>query len=646
MRAPNRNTAWAAAFVDELARAGLRHACVAPGSRSTPLVLALAGQARIRTTVHLDERSAAFFALGIGKASGRPAVVVTTSGTATANLLPAVMEADASRAPLLVLTADRPAFLRGTDANQTVDQLGLFGGRVRLFHEVAAPEVSDRPLRYVRALAGRALGAALGPPAGPVHLDFPFAKPLEPTPVEGDVPGDLDERWPLAGRGREGERPYTPVAPPEPAPDAATLEALVRSLEAAGRPLLVCGPAPTLPAARRMGEAALRLASASGAPLLADPLSGARWTPGAAAGSLGAYDLFLRSAGIRRRLRPDFVLRLGPASTSAALARYLEEHADVDQVVVDTGPSWADHLAVASGLLRADPSVAAGRLAERLEEEYGASAAPRATALAGWREAWLEAEWGAREGGAEAVRDAAAGSAAPFEGDVLAAVAGTLPDGARLFVGSSMPVRDLDAFGSPADRRLFVLGNRGASGIDGSVSTALGMAVATRAGTPGGPDDGSGGESAPVEAPAVAVIGDLALYHDMNGLLSAREAGADLVLVVIHNDGGGIFHLLPVRDYEPAFTAFFATPHGLDFSHAARMYGLEYREVGAGADGSDAAAGSMAERLRDAIERATATGGSHLLVVRSDRERNRELHETVTMAAVRAAERAVLTMGS
>jgi 2-succinyl-5-enolpyruvyl-6-hydroxy-3-cyclohexene-1-carboxylate synthase len=632
VRAENRNTAWSSAFVDELARAGVRHACVAPGSRSTPLVLALAAEERIRCHVHLDERSAAFFALGLGKATGMPAAVVTTSGTAAANLLPAVMEADASRAPLLLLTADRPARLRGTDANQTVDQLLLFGGRVRLFHEVAAPEAADRPLRYVRALAGRAVGAALGPPAGPVHLDFPFEKPLEPTPVEGDVPADLAARAPLAAEGRPGGRPYTGVASPRLLPDPAEVADLAVRLGRAGRALIVCGPSPDVPGALRLGRAALRLAGAGGWPLLADPLSGARFAPGAASGALGAYDLFLRSARVREALRPDFVLRLGPAPTSARLSDYLEEHADREQVVADTGPSWADHAASASELVRAEPAALAGRLAEVLEGMEGRETpgGPDVGDAPAWSAAWRAAEEAAATAAAAAVR----GREGVFEGEVLSALALDLPAGARLFVGSSMPVRDLDAFGRPRDEPLSVIGNRGASGIDGSVSTALGMAAAGAAAAPlTGAARGAGGEA------TVAVLGDLALYHDMNGLLAAGREGLDVVLVVIHNDGGGIFHMLPIREHEPAFTPYFATPHGLDFAHAARLYGLAYRCI------ETRRAGEVAGMLQEAVGEALQAGGAHLLVVRSERGRNHALHERAAAAASDAAEAALAERG-
>jgi len=628
VREENRNAAWASVFVDELARAGVTHACIAPGSRSTPLVLALTEEAGIRTHVHLDERSAAFFALGIGKATGRPAAVVTTSGTAAANLLPAAVEADRSDAPLLLLTADRPARLRGTDANQTIDQVGMFGSRVRLYHEVAAPEAADRPLRYLRSLAGRALGAAVGPPAGPVHLNFPFEKPLEPTPVPDDVPADLARRAPLAAGGRPGGAPFTrvPGARIEPDPDA--LEGLAGRVARAERPLLVCGPAPTAPDARRLARAALDLASALGAPLVADPLSGARFAEGAGDGALGAYDLFLRSAAVRERLTPDLVLRLGPAPTSAALCAYLEEHAGREQAVADAGRAWPDHAAAASLVLGADPARVAAALAERAGK---AGAPPKARRA--WREAWRAAEEAAREAAEAAAADPSGG---PFEGAVLAAIARSLPPGGTLFAGSSMPVRDLDAFGRPRDAAVAVLGNRGASGIDGSVSTALGAAAAAARARDADAAAAGAAAAGAAGAPVVAVLGDLALYHDMNGLLAAGREGLDVVLVVIHNDGGGIFHMLPVREHEPAFTPFFATPHGLDFRHAAEMYGLAYREL----EAADAAPAEGVERsaLEAAVARAIDEGGAHLLVVRSEREANRRRHAEVEEAVTRAVE--------
>jgi 2-succinyl-5-enolpyruvyl-6-hydroxy-3-cyclohexene-1-carboxylate synthase len=280
------------------------------------------------------------------------------------------------------------------------------------------------------------------------------------------------------------------------------------------------------------------------------------------------------------------------------LLEYLEAHRDREQLVVDDLPRWGDHRGTASGMLRADPARAAEELAGRLSGTASGGAS-------GWTRRWRDAEERARR-----ALDAETGGA-PFEGEVLRAVAAGLEDGDLLFAGSSMPVRDLDAFGAPRDAEIRVVGNRGASGIDGSVSTALGAAAAS--GRPG-----------------VAVLGDLALYHDMNGLLVAGREGLDVVLVVIHNDGGGIFHFLPVRDREPDFTRFFATPHGRDFRHAARMYGLEFREPGPGHDDRVAWLASTLREARDA-------GGPWLLQLPSRREENRARRSEVVRAAARAA---------
>lgn len=589
----NRNTAWAEIFVEELARTGTREAVIAPGSRSGPLVFALAAHPRIRTFVHLDERSAAYFALGIGKAAGRPAAVVTTSGTAAANLFPAVIEASQSETPLLVLTADRPHRLRGQDANQTIQQPGLYGGYARLSHDVAAPDLAEESLRYLRALPARAVAASLGPPAGPVHLNFPFEKPLEPTPVPEDISPELVEGSGLGAAGRPGERPFTAIETARPMVPDEVLEEVTELLRRTGRGLVACGPAAE---PGRLGPAALRLAAATGYPLLADPLSGARFAPGAPEHALGSYDLFLRAREAWGELAPDLILRFGAASASDGLDTFLRAQGRSAQVVVDGGDRWKDHRAVASRYIRADAADFCLRLAASLSAPVADS---------GWAAAWRTAEGAARD---VAVREVQGDF---FEGAAVAEVASALPEGATLFIGNSMPVRDLEAFAAPRSAAIRVLGNRGASGIDGTVSTALGAAVVS----PG---------------PTVAVIGDLALYHDMNGLIASRRFGIDITLVVIDNDGGGIFHLLPIREHEPFFTSHFVTPHGLDFSHAARLYGLDHVR----------AEGRVG--LRRALELSLAGGGARIVEVPSDAARNRERREAV-LAAARGAVREALS---
>lgn len=585
----NKNAVWAAAFMDELARAGIREVCLAPGSRSTPLVMGAVAEGRLRIWTLLDERSAGFFAVGLGRASGRPAAVITTSGTAAANLFPAVIEAFQSEVPLLVLTADRPHRLRGADANQSVDQLRLYGGHVRAFFESAPPTVTGPALHHLRSLACRAVGESLGLPAGPVHVNFPFAKPLEPVEVPGDVPAGFEDSFPEAASGRSGGRPFVRVTPRRPAVSRDEVVRIAALLQNAKRPLLVAGPSGD---PERTGAAMLRVARATGAPLVADPLSGSRFRDPDGTAVMGAYDLFLRSERARTALEPDLVVRTGVTPTSATLAAFLDGHPGPHHVVIDPGFRWKDYMAVAHAYVRGDP-------AEFLAAVH-AELSPRPESS--YTHAWREVEAVTR---AAVIRGLGLGF---FEGTAVHEVSRTAPDGAVLFVSNSMPIRDLDSYAPPRAGNVRILANRGASGIDGIVSSATGVAVAAA-------------------TPTLAVLGDLAFYHDMNGLLAARDAGADIVFVVINNDGGGIFHMLPIRDFEPAFTKHFATPHGLDFRHAAELYGLPYARV------------DDRPSLTNALQDALAGGGTRIVEVRADRVESARRREEIQAAVLLALER-------
>jgi 2-succinyl-5-enolpyruvyl-6-hydroxy-3-cyclohexene-1-carboxylate synthase len=564
------NTVWARTFLDELARSGVREICVAPGSRSTPLVLAAVEDGRFRMFPILDERSAGFLALGIGKRTRGPAAVVTTSGTAAANLFPAVVEASQGEVPLLLLTADRPHRLRDTDGNQAMDQVRLFGTFPRAFFEVELPREDNAALRHLRALAGRAVALTLGPPRGPVHLNFPFEKPLEPS-AEADA---------AATPGRGGSVPHTRVLTVSLAPADGEVAELGRALVTAKRGLIVAGPVPD---PEGVAPAVLALGVATGFPVLADPLSGARFRPSRGARVVGGYDLFLRSAGARRALAPDLILRVGGSPTSGALLESVEEWGGATQIVVDDGHRWKDHPATAHEYVRASP----GPLLERLARDASRASDPT------WERLWEEAESRTRW-----VVDRR-GSGELLEGEILAAVARGLPEGANLLVASSMPIRDLDAFGVPGDRVLNVFGNRGASGIDGLVSTTVGIAV--------GEERTGMGEL----VPTVGVLGDLALFHDMNGLLALKSLGLPVTLVVVNNDGGGIFHTLPIRHHEPAFTRFFATPHGLDFRKAAELHGIPYSLVGTLEDFETVFAGALASGAPALVEVRTRREETH-----------------------------------
>jgi len=581
MSAARVTTTGVRSFVEELYAAGVREVCIAPGSRSTPLVLAFAEHGSFRMRVHLDERSASFFALGVGKASGRAAVVVTTSGTAAANLLPAVVEASWGETPLLLLTADRPHHLRDSDANQSVDQIHLFGRYPRWFADMAPPSDDPAALAHLRRQAGRAVAAAVGGPAGPVHLNFPFSKPLEPEDgPAGSEPVSLPERDPsLAVSVRTARCSEEEI------------DALLQSFEDHPRGVIVAGPS-SVP--DRLGEAVVRLGAATGYPVLADPLSGARFRPDHGADVIAAYDAFLGDAVVEEALRPGLVLQVGGAPTSMRLQRFLGGTRADRHVIVDAGARWKDHALLATDYVQADAADTLARLGPRASR----------TVDGAWRSRWRDAESAART-----VLSGPADAGAAHEGSVAGAVVGALPGGSTLVVSSSMPVRDLDTFGVPGEAELRVLANRGASGIDGVVSTAFGVAAA------------SGG------SPTVCLLGDVAFFHDQNGLLWSRESDAPVVFVLVDNDGGGIFHMLPVAEHEPHFTPYFATPHGLDFSHAARQYGIPWEDV-------------AAEGAAEALARALRGGRTAIVRVRTDRAashvRRREVRETVAGSVRRA----------
>lgn len=652
------NFNWAREVVGALVRGGVIEVEIAPGSRSAPLVLAVRSFPDLRARVHLDERSAAFFALGYGRRAGRPAVVVTTSGTAVANLLPAVVEADISDVPLIVLSADRPPRLRGADANQTIDQVGIFGARLRYEADLPVPEPDA--LGCAGGIASEAMARTVGPPAGPVHLNVPFEKPLQPASPAAVEVGDR-----LTGTGdrlmetRDGlaEPPRQLSAPAEAVARGAALVAA--KLAAAHRPILVAGPS-TAPATE--GPALADFAERLGVPLLADPLSGARFAAPASAPAptgtdnqddhdaesrpppphvppppvCGAYDHYLRDPTVVAKLAPDLILRTGRTPTSATLEAALERWHDAMQVVIDDGSRPKDHQRLANEYIRAPASSVLAHVATQPAATAQATVAAEATvaarttvvahttipaahiaiptahktipatepaprpALAHWRALWSRAEAAAWSAVADALDDPA------NEGAHAAAVLRALPSNATLFVSSSMPVRDLDAYGRPALTGVHVLANRGANGIDGIVSSTLGCAAAA-------------------DGPVVGLLGDLAFYHDMNGLLATRDPELNVVLVLVDNDGGGIFHMLPIRNFEPAFTPYFATPHGLDFRHAARLYGIPLHE-----------AHTPAEAVQ-AVTAAVRRPGTEIVRVRTDRETNRRRHEEVRQEAARRA---------
>ncbi|QGA82853.1 2-succinyl-5-enolpyruvyl-6-hydroxy-3-cyclohexene-1-carboxylic-acid synthase [Halomicrobium sp. LC1Hm] len=572
MTEPNENTLWGRVIVEELVANGIDAVCVAPGSRSTPLTVAVAQHPEIRVYSHLDERSAAYFALGRARRTGTPTPLICTSGTAAANFHPAVIEADQSRVPMVLLTADRPRELQDSGANQTIDQEKLYGDAVRQYRSLPEPAPEPRRLRSLRTTLSRAVATATDTPAGPVHLNVPVSKPLEPTPVEGAVPDDLPERAPVGANGRGG--PMVRTTRGDRTLSASELSALADRLDRE-RGLIVAGPS-NGPTPDR--DALAALVDATGFPVLADPLSGHRFGPHVVDRPIcGGYDSYL-DAG--EWPDPDIVLRFGASPTSKTLRHWLGD-ADAAQFVVDPAGQWSEATFTATDLVVADPTGLATGLAERLDRP--------ATA---WTERFETAEaryWDL----AERAHDEQF-----FEGTVAATVASAVPDPATVMVSNSMPVRDLDRFGRPRAADVTVLGNRGASGIDGITSTGLGAGSAT--------DD-----------PLVVLTGDLAYYHDMNGLLAVGRCDVDATIVLVNNDGGGIFHELSIESFEPPFTDQFRTPHGLDFEPTGALYDLEYDRVeGRGA-------------LADAVASSAGASGTQIVECRFDSERSHRYRDRV-----------------
>jgi 2-succinyl-5-enolpyruvyl-6-hydroxy-3-cyclohexene-1-carboxylate synthase len=559
----NRTYAPVQAFVEELARCGMRHAVTSPGSRNAPLALTLAAQDGIEAHSVVDERSAGFVALGLAKASGLPVAVTCTSGSAAANLMPAIVEAREARVPLIVLTADRPPELREVGAGQSIDQVKMYGSAVKWFVEVGNHEPSRTSAVHHRSLACRAYLTAAGGAPGPVHLNFPLREPLAPVAEELDA-----EDW----QGRADGRAWLRVA--EPAAAAAVPPELAELAGSARRGAIVAGSLRGDPPL-----AALELARRAGWPVLADALSGLRCGADDGANVVAHYDVLLRLERFAAGHRPDLVVRVGDTPTSKPLRAWL---AGAEQIVLDPDRAWHEPTRAAETFVSAGPELLGG-LAEHVS-----------AADPGWLGSWTRADG--------LVPAALAETPFPFEPGLWATVAAAAPAGAVLWVASSMPIRDVEAYVPSGGKLLRFLSNRGANGIDGMASSALGAALAS-------------------EGPAFLLTGDLALQHDLGGLVAARRLGAELTIVCANNGGGGIFDFLPVAGA--------ADPEHYR-EHILTPSSVELERVAALADMPHVLAASAAE-VNEAVRR-----GPALIEVRTDRARNIELHRDLR-ARVEAA---------
>ncbi len=530
----NPNIQTAQIFVNALAASGLRHVVISPGSRSTPLTLVFDAHPKIEVLLHLDERSAGFFALGMALAMDAPVALVCTSGTAVTNYFPAITEARMSHVPLLVLTADRPPELRYSGANQTIDQVKIYGDQVLWSVDAPLPE-KDTPaalLRHLQTLAARAYATANGLRKGPVHVNFPFRKPLEPE-MRNDERGMMNEMPAI-------QHSAFSIQHGTLAPTRAQLTEMAETINRHERGLIVCGP--RCPGGN-FPAAVAGLSQICGYPILADPLSGVRWgrhVRGTAVS--GAYETYLQQDP--GWPEPEVIIRFGAVPTSKWLNDYLGRINPAQRIHVRENGVWADDSHLTTHFLQVNEELLCYELAHqvtpRMQTEWTKQMMARETAVWQTLDQHLYDPY--------------------FDASVVADTVAALPNNAHLFAGNSLAVRHVDQFARPSAQHLHLYGNRGASGIDGNTSTALGIAAASR-------------------QPTVALLGDITFFHDLNGLLpiaNLQSPISNLTIVLLNNNGGGIFNRLPVRNFEPPFTNLFITPHGLDFSGVIQMYGLAH----------------------------------------------------------------------
>lgn len=560
-------TRYTANFIDELVSSGLEHVVVSPGSRSTALAILCAEHEQVKEWVIIDERSAAYFALGIAKKTNKPVALICTSGTAAANYFPAIIEAYYARVPLLILTADRPHELRHIGASQTINQLNMYGDFVKKFEEMALPAGDGKTLRYVRNRASTAVHLTMEGNPGPVHLNFPFREPLVP-----DL--SLDNLW---GANMEGRFNLTYDGKKSLSSDQ--IDKLVAKIATKSRGVIVCGPQVDESLAANI----VALSEKLHAPILADPTSQLRAGNHALKNVIANYDAIFRVESLRESLKPDYIIRFGAMPISKSYLFYLQTHEAALQIVVENSEDIREPTNHPTDYIFADSNL----LCEQLVEGINKSAADN-----DWLQSWQAKDRIAQN---EITKTTAKKLT---EGEVVTQVLQSIPESSDLFIANSMPVRDLDTYFMPTDKQITIHANRGVSGIDGVTSTALGIAAMT-------------------QVKLTLIIGDLSFYHDLNSLLIAKQYNLNITIVLINNDGGGIFSFLPQSQEAKHFESLFGTAHGLEFSQAIEMYGGKYELV------------NQVSELQQALKESYQTVGLSVIEIQTDREENLIAHRTL-----------------
>ncbi len=561
-------TTCVASFVDELASMGVEQAVVSPGSRSTPLTMLFNEHPEINVFMNIDERSAGFFALGMAKATQKPTALICTSGTAAANYFPSLIEAKLSRVPLIVITSDRPHELRNVGAPQAIDQIKMFGDHVKSFIEMPVPDDTGETAKLFRSQARRAVMTSKAAPYGPVHMNLPFREPLVTDLKQKNL--WEENRLPVPFKSTYGESHLSDQ-------DADSLMHVVRTMR---RGLIIVGPQTDERLAPLLAEFSRRM----GIPVLADPLSQLRTGNHDKEWVMDTYDAMLREASLRDNMVPDVIIRMGPMPVSKPLLKYINQSKADHYILIDSGKEWLDPTHKLTEMVYADPVSALQQLlmANAISSDQQRN----------WGESWKKFNLKARNRIASELR-------VPewYEGPVVSNLVKELPDNAILFAGNSMPIRDLDTFLINQDKKLITVGNRGANGIDGITSTALGVSA--------------------VKKNTYLLIGDLSFIHDMNGLLSAKLYRTDITIIVVNNNGGGIFSFLPQADSVESFDKLFATPADLDISLIAKLYEAAYFVA------------ESWQAYKEAINASACMRGLKIIEVKTNRELNAKHHRNL-----------------
>ncbi|MFT8319777.1 MAG: 2-succinyl-5-enolpyruvyl-6-hydroxy-3-cyclohexene-1-carboxylic-acid synthase [Bacillus sp. (in: firmicutes)] len=557
-------TAYVYAFVHELVHNGIENVVISPGSRSTPIALIMAEQKNINLHVHVDERAAAFFALGIAKASKKPTVLVCTSGTAAANYFPAIIEAMISRIPLLVLTADRPHELRDVGAPQAINQIDLYGRQVKWFMEMSPPDGSEEMIRYVKTVSARAVTTALQEPKGPVHLNLPFREPL--IPDLGNLPTYHIEN---------GSSKYIHMEKGDLTLSDDYFQQLANKLSKYTNGIIICGEIDK----EHLPSSIIQLAKIMKFPILADPLSQLRTVDDGQEYIIDTYDTFLRNEMAQKTLKPDIVIRFGSMPVSKALTLFLKEQKGIEQIVIDGGAGFRDPNQLTSEMIYCDEVLFCHKIMLYLKK------CSTNHVLVSWQNINMLTKKALQR-----IKE----NNQMSEAKLFSVLGELLPEDAALFVGNSMPIRDLDTFFHAQQKKITMYANRGANGIDGTVSTALGVGV--------------------IKQPLFLVLGDLTFFHDANGLIAAKQFNIPITIFLINNNGGGIFSFLPQANHKKHFEVLFGTPLDLDFKHIITMYKGEYDLI------------KEWPQLTEIIQKQIEAPKLRVIEIQTNREKNVEEH--------------------